>query len=71
MVRNRDQKGAFGGLRLTKGGVRSSQVLCGLAGPILAEIHQPSAPHDPRTLAMVQRDPGHFEQIPAKNAATY
>jgi len=35
MVRKRDQTGASGGLRRTKGGVRSSQVLCGLAGPIL------------------------------------
>jgi hypothetical protein len=39
MVRKRDPERASGGLRPTKGNVRSSQVLCGLAGQILAEIH--------------------------------
>ena len=62
MVRKRDQTGAFHGLRRTKGGVRSSQVLCGPAGRILAEIHQPCAPRDPRTLAMGKGVTRHFEQ---------
>jgi hypothetical protein len=43
-----------GWFRRTKGGGRPLQVLFGPAGPILAEIHQPSAPRGPRTLAMVQ-----------------
>jgi len=38
----------------TKGGGRPSHVLCGPAGPILAEIQQPIAPRDPRTLVVVQ-----------------
>ena len=32
---------------------------------MLAEIHRPKAPRDPRTLAMVQCATRHFEQIPA------
>jgi len=32
----------------------------------LAEIHQPTAPRDPRTLAMVQCATRHFEQKPAE-----
>ena len=43
MVRTRDQKGASDGLRRTKGGGRSSQVLCGPAWPIQAMIQQPMA----------------------------
>jgi hypothetical protein len=43
-----------GWFRRTKGGGRPSQVLCGPAGPGLAEIHLPSTPRDPQTLAMVQ-----------------
>jgi len=43
-----------GWFRRAKGGGRPSQVLCGPAGPHLTEIHQPSAPRDPRTLATVQ-----------------
>ena len=50
------------GLRGDKGGRRSSQVLCGPAGQILAEIRPPCAPRDPRTLAMVQGVTRHFEQ---------
>jgi len=45
-----------------KGDRRPSQVLCGPAAPILAEIHQPCAPRDPRTLATVQGVTRHFEQ---------
>jgi len=66
VVRKRDQTGPCDGLRLTKVGRRSSQPLLVLSGPILAEIQQPSAPHDPRTLGMVQGATRHFEQIPAK-----
>ena len=46
----------------TKGGGRPSQVLCGPAEPIAAEIHQPWAPRHPRILAMVQGVTQHFEQ---------
>ena len=53
-----------------KGVGRSSHVLCGPAWPILAEIHQPMAPHDPRNLALVQGATMHFEQIPGEGAGT-
>jgi len=66
-----DQGDPDDGLRRTKGGGRSSQVLCGPAGPILTEIHQPCAPRDPRTLAMVQGVMRHFEQIPAQKAGNH
>ena len=66
VVRKRDQTGPYDGMRLTKVGRRSSQAHLVLSGPMLAEIHQPSAPHDPRSLAMVQGATRHFEQIPAK-----
>jgi len=62
MVRKRDHTGAFHRLRRTKGGGRLLQVLCGPAGQILEEIHQPCARSDPRTLAMVQGVTRHFEQ---------
>jgi len=44
---------------------RPSQVICRPYEPILAEIHQLSAPLDPRTLAMVQCATRHFEKKPA------
>ena len=63
MVRKRDQTGQF---RRTKGGERPAQVICRPFEPILAEIHQPTTPRDPRTLAMVQCATRHFEQKPAE-----
>ena len=42
--------------------VRPSQVSCGPSEPILAEIHQPNTPRDPRNLAMVRCATRHFEQ---------
>ena len=42
-LRDGPEKRPGGRFRRTKGGGRSAQVLCGPAGPILAEIHQPSA----------------------------
>jgi len=44
---------------------RPSQVICGPSEPILAEIHQPSAPRDPQIFAMVQCATRQFEQKPA------
>ena len=71
MVRKRDQTGPSHGQRRTKGGGRSSQALLVPSGPILAEISQPNAPRDPRTLAMVQCATRHFEQIPAEGGQPY
>ena len=64
MVRKRDQTGPSHGQRRTKGARRSSQALCGPSGPILAEIYQPSAQHDPR--AMVQGANAAFTNLPAE-----
>ena len=61
-VRKRDLTVAFHGMRRTKSGGRASQVLCRLTEQILAEIHQPCTPRDPRTLAMVQGVTRHFER---------
>jgi len=58
-----------GQFRRTKGGERPAHVICRPSEPILAEIHQPTAPHDPRTLAMVQCATRHFEQKPAEEGA--
>jgi len=70
IVRKRDQTGVFHGLRQTKDGGRPSQVLCGPAEPIAAEIHQPWAPRQPRILAMVQGVTRHFEQNQCKRRTT-
>jgi len=55
-----------GQFRRTKGGERPAQVICRPFEPILAEIYQPTAPRDPRTLATVQCATRHFEQKPAE-----
>jgi len=52
-----------GQFRRTKGGERPAQVICRPSEPMLAEIHQPTAPRDPRTLALVQCTTRHFEQV--------
>jgi len=62
MWRFPDQGESDDGLRGVKGGESSSQVLCGPAGPILSEVHQPSASRDPRPLKMVEGATRHLEQ---------
>jgi hypothetical protein len=46
-------------------------VNCGPSGPILAVIHQPNAPRDPQSLAMVQCATRRFERIPAEDGQPY
>jgi len=72
MVRKRDQ--TLGPIRRTapdKGGGRSLQALLVTSGPLLRAIHQPSAPRDPRTLAMVQGATRDFEPIPQQKVDNY
>jgi len=64
-----------GWFQRTKGGGRPSQVVFEPVGQILAEIHQPSAPRGPRTLAMVQvrrpTRPSDLEQTPSKKQRVF